>query len=686
MARNTLEHRPQDQEDYPDEQEKPKKNAFENYCDNLNERNSELVADLNTAATHAKHHTDKSQLSWVKNNGFQNSVEIYDTVKDALLHSPAHEREQLIESTVHALMKPTTDHPDPLKSYETTETQTTHKMMAAALLTGDFDDFRRGYREMYRLQQLHDQAVRDNPPGYRDLLKEQTTPEEAPLTYRELLKEPAADHPEETTPLTYRELLKEPAADHQENHAQDHTKSPIEHWIEQNPNDSLATHMEHAEEQLRILSAEPKTALTFIRGIREQLTGSFQMENGYDLTDDERTQTTHTFMQNLRNNHPDLMVAIAKGEFPDMDGWRNFSFTDDRETANYPQSEKDNKVLYDVLQQTLDGLNYPEDQSKSDHLRHTVTQLLTKPTDEVLANYKEFHRGWKPKSHEQEIIGTTTLTIEAARLEHAPADIGWGEDRQNHPEIWKKIRDDLFQKEMEVRDLATQYRWDGHPQDGVHFFDPKDPILLQNRAATDEALLYSTPYMPNNEHHEPLIKKLARNPADAFRVFKDHLDPEIRHQDDLNYQREAAYTMEQEIMPRFIQKLRENYPEILTDLASREFETRETPESQSAIFKTMIDVLPDMTSEQQEHLGWVIGHLAMRQPYVWNAVHNLRDARDYGDNDFDDQSQDQRLNVIAQNLEAQDWKGHESIRDRLLKETRDHKDLLEEARHVPISI
>ena len=275
-----------------------------------------------------------------------------------------------------------------------------------------------------------------------------------------------------------------------------------------------------------------------------------------------------------------------------------------------------------------------------------------------MSEFKTRHRTWPPDSE--------PLSTEASRLENAPTDIGWGQDRQSHLETWEQIRRDLLLKEMEVRDFAAQHRTkylDNQTETGADFTDPTNPIEIENKEAGQNILRYVTPYTPGNDHHEPLLKKIGRNPAATLRVLRDHMDPETRYNDDQYYRRQAAYTTEQEIIPAFIERLRDNYPQAVTDLANEDLDAASSPDAQISMFRTITEIEDDLSEPQRRHLGWVVGHHVLREPQVWNTCQDIAEARERGDDQYDDRSQNDRLEDLANNVNSHDWGKNQDIQD-----------------------
>ena len=296
--------------------------------------------------------------------------------------------------------------------------------------------------------------------------------DETPLTYREVLREETQAKEEPTS--AYRELLKEQNAEYSDEHKQ----TPLERWNQMEHPESMEAYTEQAEDQLKILSAKPANIGTFLKGIREQLTGNFQDEKGYDLSESAREEITHKLMENLRDSYPDLVPAIAQGNFPDMDGWKEYTKDNERQSENYPKSQEENRALYDALQEAVNGLKDTDydpigkvlrhemnglEESDYDpvreHLRHAVTELMTRPTQDVINQFKADHRGWKPSSLEDEMLNTQDLARETVRLQNAAADIGWGGERNNESHMWEQIRHDLLMKEIEVRDEMNKHHF-----------------------------------------------------------------------------------------------------------------------------------------------------------------------------------------------------------------------------------
>ena len=169
--RSTLEHTAE-RTDHYDEREDAREDALDNFLKNVNDRNPELFKDIVLAESKE---SDKSQLSWIKNNGTQNSSEIYKTIKEVLEQTPEDDREYLIDTTVHALLNPTAERIDPGLTHELRYADQITDGMTKVLADeqGTFKDFDHQYHRLARLQDLHyTPQTGEETKTYREILKE----------------------------------------------------------------------------------------------------------------------------------------------------------------------------------------------------------------------------------------------------------------------------------------------------------------------------------------------------------------------------------------------------------------------------------------------------------------------------------------------------------------------------------
>ena len=548
-----------------------KETALMNFVESLGYKDSKLFNDLILAG---RQESDKSQLSWVKDNGPSNCTDIYHTMGSALSDVTQDDRKYVIDKAVGDMMKPATEHIDPTASHQLKEAEEGKQFLTHGLETENLDEFNQGYRKMSRLQRLHSYSIAEAGATYREILKDHNeTLEEAPPNYREVLREEtqAKEDPVKEEPaITYRqELLNEqtndiaqtfqemkealnhieedkkkdviyqivdelmtPSNQHvntaspheirnalrskyamvnalesgdpnefirgyqqmseiqrnrhrklsneakehiremvreqdeareeyklQEelaNQATDHKKTPLELWKEIEHTQSMEVYTERAEDQLNHLSEQPRGITTFLSNMKDRFSGNTQHRNVYDLSDSERAKAIHDLVETMRDTFPDLVTVISKGDFPDIRGWQSYTLDPHRETTNYKLSQEENKALYNALQETVDSFDYPQDNAKREHLRHTVTELITHTTEEIIQQFKG-----NPKpgtfSLPDYIDKTHILTTEASRLKNAVADIGWGNERENQSEMWEQIRHDLALKEYKVRDILKNH-------------------------------------------------------------------------------------------------------------------------------------------------------------------------------------------------------------------------------------
>ena len=429
--------------------------ALTNFVEALAKQDSSLLKELNFA----EQESDKSQLSWVKNNGLENCFTIFQSMKFALRDTSGEERTHVSKKIIESLMTPVTKHL-PNHPQEMEKTETSRNRMLEGLESGDIKQFYLGYRRMNELQSFQDNLSNGEKETYREILNQQAKArEEGSTSYRQLLKEqaqlgeeepvlhhdPTGERAESQTkgPTNYRELLKEQALEQPEEYKQ----TPLELWNRLDYPESIETYTERAEGQLKILSDKPANMNTFILNMKEKITGRNEFGNGYDLSEPARAEATHKLIDNLRESHPDMVRLIAQGGFPNPDSSEKFTEND---------LHDQNKAIWDALQKTADSLQDPEDNSIREHLRHTTTRLLTHSATEIIESFNQEHRGWKPESFEDEMEETKSLVSEASRLEKAAADIGWGPGRDLENPMWKQIRQDVFLKEIEVEEVIKK--------------------------------------------------------------------------------------------------------------------------------------------------------------------------------------------------------------------------------------
>ena len=457
MAGNIMEHT-QEREEYRDELEETREKALVTFLEKVNEKDSKLLSDIATAATPE---ADKSQLSWATDDSLKNCINIYHTVRDALKDVAQEEREYVSQCVAHALMQPAGDHVNHKSPRQEDNYEETRNKLAQAIQNEKLGEFGSAYKRMEKILQddhghitweeqiaewrienalkveaaegkTQDDAAGNqsnhqssNQPNYREVLKEETD-ERLVFSFEK------TEAPDATG--SYRELLKEESTEK-------YKQTPLEQWNNTGYPESMEAYLEQAEGQLKILSDKPANMTTFILNMKEKITGKNQFGNGYDLKGSERAEATHNLMENLRDAYPDMVRLIAQGKYPDLEGQENFTGND---------VSQQNKALWNAFEKTVEDLQTPGDDYTREHLRHTVTQIATHSTEEVMENFKQEHQGWKPESFEDEMEETKSLVLEASRLEKAAADIGWGPGRELENPMWKQIRQDIFMKEIEV--------------------------------------------------------------------------------------------------------------------------------------------------------------------------------------------------------------------------------------------
>ena len=245
-----------------------------------------------------------------------------------------------------------------------------------------------------------------------------------------------------------------------------------------------------------------------------------------------------------------------------------------------------------------------------------------------------------------------------------------------------------FSKERVHYDEDQDYEEDPPehtPDFKANFKDDTNTVAVENRIAEDRIARFTGgPYTPFNENVEDtLLNKLARNPTGALGILKDHADPEARYIHNQQARYEAARELDERVIPVFVEKLRENDSALLSDIANDRYGDIDTPESQSAIFRTMTDAMKDMTTDEKNQMGWMAGHLVTKEGQVYELVHDMQQARNAGEESPDDGSQDRRLDALAENLKSHNWSGLEDVRNWLTEEVKNLKDNLEHARNPP---